>query len=179
MRIFFFFAIQAILQTLSVQPEKLPRNSKYLTILTVLKELQRIDPDTICARIMLDPTLAVGEGYEALHRKVSKWGVKLQAATHVPEWFHWLHVAYHPKLPAVETILAMAPQDYPLSAETVGRVSVMWAEFCVVQEDRPCSYVSKSLTHGKIQDGFKMTHWHFNAYLDFEIQQETLRIRNR
>lgn len=168
---------QNLLESIRTDPLYSPR-SKLLSVLRGFKELQSFDPDLICERVLSDHPF-IQMQYSILHRRVSEWGDKFQAASSVPEWFHWLHVAYHPELPSVETILSMAPPDYPLRGRTLRAVSSIWHGICLVDLENPCLYVSSFRVHGTIQSGFMMSSLHINRYLDVMIQRETRRLLSR
>ena len=149
--------------------------SESLSFFRALRKYKLFHIDFLAHHIIVEnPELS--EDYPALHLRVSQRLSDFFETVQVPDWFHWLHVAYLPELPPPDRILAIAPPGYPLSGLRLASVSNLWHAYCVRPQHESCIYAPGIVTHGRSQGGWVMTEETMNLMLDRYIQEELQRV---
>ena len=134
--------------------------NKYLSLLGYLAESDDgFDERAILERIRSDQP---ENDDPNLIKWIAEWRILIHQTSHVPEWFHLLHVEKFPNLPTLGEILSAAYPDLPImSPVRISVISRFWTAFCVAPVIRkrsgdPCVFEPLLLAHGYIQRGYRM-----------------------
>ena len=159
--------------------------NKYLSLLGYLVESDDgFEERVILERIRSDD---VRENDESNLRKwIADWRILIHQTSHVPEWFHLLHVAKFPNLPTLGEILSAAYPDLPImSPQRISVISRFWTAFCVAPviakgSGDPCVFEPLLLAHGYMQRGYRMRSETLaeliNLWRQREIEKEEVRM---
>jgi hypothetical protein len=146
--------------------------SKLLSFFNAVRDKSEFDMDLIRHQIRSD---FPQESEESVDRFIQNWIVTLHLISHVPSWFHELHLA-HDK-PTIDQIIQASPVGYPLRLfpRTLGLVSNAWRSFGCISSDS-CFFVSATEAHHQVQQAYVLRGGAFRRMLHELERRELIKL---